>query len=53
MFIIEGLGLTRGKYVSTEEQVAMFLSVLAHHKKNRVVKFKFRRSGQTVSHYIH
>ncbi|XP_057779708.1 uncharacterized protein LOC130998293 [Salvia miltiorrhiza] len=31
----------------------MFLSVLAHHKKNRVVRFDFWRSGQTISHYIH
>ncbi|KAL8483714.1 hypothetical protein ACS0TY_026409 [Phlomoides rotata] len=32
-------GLVDGKHVSVEEQVAMFLSILAHHKKNRVVKF--------------
>ncbi|KAL8547285.1 hypothetical protein ACS0TY_006855 [Phlomoides rotata] len=31
----------------------MFLSILAHHKKNIVIKFDFRRSGQTVSHYVH
>ncbi|XP_057807933.1 uncharacterized protein LOC131022463 [Salvia miltiorrhiza] len=31
----------------------MFLSVLAHHKKNRVVGFDFWRSGQTISHYVH
>ncbi|KAH6797715.1 nuclease [Perilla frutescens var. hirtella] len=30
-------GLVDGRYVSVQEQVAMFLSVLAHHKKNRVV----------------
>ncbi|XP_057770914.1 protein ALP1-like [Salvia miltiorrhiza] len=46
-------GLKNGRFVSVEEQVALFLSVLAHHKKNRVVKFDFWRSGQTVSHYIH
>ncbi|XP_057787503.1 uncharacterized protein LOC131004763 [Salvia miltiorrhiza] len=46
-------GLVDGNYVKVEEQVAIFLSVLAHHKKNRVVKFNFWRSGQTVSHYIH
>ncbi|XP_057777553.1 uncharacterized protein LOC130996062 [Salvia miltiorrhiza] len=46
-------GLKDGRHVTVEEQVAMFLSVLAHHKKNRVVKFNFWRSGQTVSHYIH
>ncbi|KAL8556453.1 hypothetical protein ACS0TY_004049 [Phlomoides rotata] len=30
----------------------MFLSILAHHKKNYVVKFYHQRSGQTVSHYV-
>lgn len=46
-------GLSDGKYVSVEEQVAMFLSILSHHKKNSVVGFDFRRSGQTVSQYVH
>ncbi|KAL8531677.1 hypothetical protein ACS0TY_008319 [Phlomoides rotata] len=32
-------GLTIQKYVGVEEQVAMFLCVLAHHKKQRLVKF--------------
>ncbi|XP_057763911.1 uncharacterized protein LOC130985127 [Salvia miltiorrhiza] len=46
-------GLVNGNYVTVEEQVAIFLSMLAHHKKNRVVRFDFWRSGQTISHYIH
>lgn len=46
-------GLSDGKYVSVEEQVATFLGILAHHKKNRVVGFDFRRSGQTISYYLH
>ncbi|XP_057777339.1 uncharacterized protein LOC130995875 [Salvia miltiorrhiza] len=47
-------GLTDGRFVTVEEQVVVFLSVLAHHKKkNKVVKFDFWRSGQTISHYIH
>ncbi|XP_057775185.1 uncharacterized protein LOC130994170 [Salvia miltiorrhiza] len=45
--------LDDGRYVSLEEQVAMFLSILAHHKKNRIVYFDFWRSGQTISHYVH
>lgn len=45
--------LSDGKYVTVEEQIAMFLSILAHHKKNRVVGFDYIRSGQTVSYYIH
>ncbi|XP_057807535.1 uncharacterized protein LOC131022141 [Salvia miltiorrhiza] len=46
-------GLVDRKYVTVEEQLAMFLSVLAHHKKNKVVRFDFWRSGQTISRYIH
>ncbi|XP_042006139.1 uncharacterized protein LOC121754918 [Salvia splendens] len=41
------------RYVRVEEQVAMFLSSLAHHNKNRVVGFHFLRSKHTVSHYVH
>lgn len=41
-------GLTDGKFMSIEEQVVMFLSVLSHHTKNSIVKFGFLRSGQTV-----
>jgi hypothetical protein len=52
-----GLLRTEGKLkedglVSVEEQVAMFLHILAHHSKNRVIKFLFKRSGQTVSKYF-
>lgn len=46
-------GLSDGKYVSVEEQVAVFVSVLAHHKKNSIIGFDFLRSGQTISHYVH
>lgn len=53
-FLLKHLGgLADGKWVSVEEQVAMFLGILAHHKKNKVVKFNFLRSGQTISHYVH
>lgn len=45
-------GLITGKSLPVEEQVAIFLSVLAHHHKNRVVKFRFKRSGATVSYYM-
>ncbi|KAL8546946.1 hypothetical protein ACS0TY_006599 [Phlomoides rotata] len=46
-------GLVDGKHVSVEEQVSMFLGILAHHKKNRVVRYTYNRSSQTVSHYVH
>ncbi|KAI5336060.1 hypothetical protein L3X38_026194 [Prunus dulcis] len=39
--------------MSTEEMVAIFLNILAHHHKNRVIKFNFTRSGRTVSKYFH
>lgn len=52
--LLKQLGeLKEGKYVSVEEQVALFLGILAHHKKNKVVRFNFLRSGQTISSYVH
>ncbi|XP_041994730.1 protein ANTAGONIST OF LIKE HETEROCHROMATIN PROTEIN 1-like [Salvia splendens] len=45
-------GLTVGKCLGVEEQVAIFLSVLAHHQKNRVVGTTFWRSGGTISYYV-
>ncbi|XP_042027523.1 uncharacterized protein LOC121774718 isoform X2 [Salvia splendens] len=41
------------QFVCIEEQVAIFLGVLAHHKKNRIVRFNFQRSWHTVSVYVH
>ncbi|XP_041994584.1 uncharacterized protein LOC121744936 [Salvia splendens] len=41
------------KFVTVEEQVAMFLSILSHHKKTRVVGHDFMRSSETVSKYTH
>ncbi|XP_031378457.1 uncharacterized protein LOC116193850 [Punica granatum] len=48
---IGGLKNTRNMHV--DEQVAMFLYVLAHHFKNRVIKHQFSRSGEIVSRYFH
>ncbi|XP_047940151.1 putative nuclease HARBI1 isoform X2 [Salvia hispanica] len=47
------VGLIDKKFVTLEEQVAMFLCVLSHHKKSRIVGYDFMRSSQTVSRYIH
>ena len=47
------VGLIDQKRVTVEEQVAMFLCVLAHHKKAPIVGYNFMRSSQTVSRYIH
>ncbi|KAL0290075.1 UNVERIFIED_CONTAM: hypothetical protein Sangu_2589800 [Sesamum angustifolium] len=41
------------KNVTAPEQVAMFLSILSHHKKNCVVKDDCMRSGRTVSKHFH
>ncbi|KAL8523538.1 hypothetical protein ACS0TY_013486 [Phlomoides rotata] len=46
-------GLVDGRYVSVGEQVAIFLSVLSHHSKVRVVKFCFKRSSHTVHQHFH
>ncbi|KAL8465079.1 hypothetical protein ACS0TY_034539 [Phlomoides rotata] len=47
-------GLKSSRNVSVEDKVAMFLSILSHHTKNRCVKFQFKMSGQTVSkHFNH
>ncbi|KAK2657379.1 hypothetical protein Ddye_010431 [Dipteronia dyeriana] len=46
-------GLRASRYLQIDEQVAMFLHILAHHVKNRVIKFQFMRSGETVSKYFH
>ncbi|KAL5559189.1 hypothetical protein UlMin_035400 [Ulmus minor] len=46
-------GLKSSKYLCVDEQVAMFLHILAYHVKNRVIKFQFMQSGQTVSRYFH
>ncbi|KAK4383716.1 hypothetical protein Sango_2749900 [Sesamum angolense] len=46
-------GVRPTKNVFVPEQVAMFLSVLSHHKKNCVVKHDFTRSGRTVSKHFH
>lgn len=46
-------GLVDSRYVRVEEKVAMFLSILAHHKKNRVTGHDYIRSGQTVSAHFH
>ncbi|KAF7821310.1 protein ALP1-like [Senna tora] len=35
-----------------DDQVAIFLHILAHHVKNRVFQFEFQRSGETVSRHF-
>ncbi|KAL8465036.1 hypothetical protein ACS0TY_034495 [Phlomoides rotata] len=53
-FILQSVcGLKSSRRVCVSEKVAMFLSILSHHTKNRCVKFAFKRSGETVSKHFH
>ena len=38
--------------VTLEEQVCIFLHILAHHAKNRIIVTRFYRSGETISRYF-
>ncbi|KAI4310844.1 hypothetical protein MLD38_035792 [Melastoma candidum] len=38
--------------VMIEEQVAIFLNVIGHNERNRVVQERFRHSGETISRYF-
>ncbi|KAL8481578.1 hypothetical protein ACS0TY_027910 [Phlomoides rotata] len=46
-------GLKNSKHIVAREKVGMFLYILAHHTKNRAIKFQFKRSGQTISKYFY
>ena len=45
-------GLKPTKHMLVDEQVVMFLHILAHHVKNRVIQFEFGRSGETISRHF-
>ncbi|KAA0052283.1 putative nuclease HARBI1 [Cucumis melo var. makuwa] len=45
-------GLTLTEVVDVEEMVAMFLHILAHDVKNRVIQREFMRSGETISRHF-
>ncbi|XP_038713590.1 uncharacterized protein LOC120007433 [Tripterygium wilfordii] len=45
-------GLKPTKNILVDEQVAIFLHILAHHVKNRVIEFRFKRSSETISQYF-
>ncbi|KAB2603032.1 hypothetical protein D8674_004037 [Pyrus ussuriensis x Pyrus communis] len=46
-------GLVRTRHVSIEESVAIFLHILAHNLKFRVVSFHYYRSKETISRQFH
>ena len=39
-------------FMNIDEQVAIFLHILAYNVKNRVVISRFRRSGETISRHF-
>ncbi|KAI3461571.1 hypothetical protein Pfo_018234 [Paulownia fortunei] len=45
-------GLVPNRNVGINKQLAMFIIVLAHHKKNQIVGFDYTRSGHTVSKHF-
>lgn len=45
--------LENSRYVTVEEQVAMFLYVLSHNQRHRVVAERYQHSLETTSHYFH
>lgn len=40
------------EHVLVEEQVALFLYILAHNQRNRMIETSFARSGQSVKRYF-
>jgi hypothetical protein len=50
--ILEWIEMHSASYVIYLKQVAMFLYILAHHVKNRIVKHQFRRLGETISRHF-
>ncbi|XP_073050959.1 uncharacterized protein [Primulina eburnea] len=53
-YLLENVGgLAHSRYSRIDEKVAMFLSILAHHKKNRIIGHDYIRSGYTVSKHFH
>ena len=51
--IIKANGLLKDtRHAQVEEQLAMFLSIVGHKTKNRIIRIEFIRSGETVSKYF-
>ena len=46
-------GLLDDGNMTIDEQVAIFINILAHHTKNRTIQVRFYRSGETISRYVH
>ena len=46
-------GLRPTRNMAIDEQVAMFLYIISHHIKNRVIRQNFQRSSETISRHFH
>ena len=46
-------GLKPTRNMAIDEQVAMFLHIISHHLKNRVIRQNFQWSGETISRHFH
>ena len=52
--MLENIGrLKSTRNMLVDEQVTMFLHIIAYHLKNRVIKHHFNRSRETVSRSFH
>ncbi|MFQ6657477.1 hypothetical protein Gotur_027135 [Gossypium turneri] len=47
--LVYAKGLKSSGNLLVYEQVAMFLHIISHHLKNRVIKHHFNRSRETIS----
>ena len=53
-YTLESRGYIRdSKHMNVVEQVAIFLYILAHHKKMSVISTSFQRSSESISRHFH
>ena len=52
MYFREKMLLKDSKYVTVEEQLAMFMMVIAHAHTNRVIQDRFQHSGETIHRHF-
>lgn len=53
-FMLESRGYVQeSRHVNVVEKVAMFLNILGHHTKMRIVHTDFQRSKQSITRYFH
>ena len=50
---LRNYGLVDSRYVTGEEQVALFLMIVGQDWRSRNNVYSFFRSGQTIHHYFH